>query len=304
MEGNVLLNVAIVGSGTQGSMLAYRSAAFGRRVRVYDLSRASLDAAQAKLEVWLKERALAERFDAFDADAVRARILYTADLGEALEDADLVIENVPEVLALKQEVWAGIDALAPEKTLLTTNSSSLKSSDIGRDVGRKDKTFNLNFMTPTKDDLVEVMWNKETSEDTKRKILAFLRAQENVPIVTEKEIKGFSLNRVWRAMKKECLRLWSEGYISPDDFDRAFILEWGTDYGPFALMDIVGLDIVRQIELTYYDESGDPSDLPPKKLDEWVEQGRLGVKSGQGFYTYPHPAYEDPQWLRKGRAEG
>jgi len=209
-----------------------------------------------------------------------------------------MIENVPEILSLKQEVWQTLDALAPAKTLLTTNSSSLKASDIGLRVARKALTFNLNFMTPTKDDLVEVMWNAATSQDTKQKILAFLRAQRNIPIVTAKEQKGFSLNRVWRGMKKECLRLWSEGYISPEDLDRAFILEWGTEVGPFALMDIVGLDIVRQIEMTYYDESGDPSDLPPKALDEYIEKGWLGVKSGRGFYSYPEPAYSKPGWLR------
>jgi 3-hydroxybutyryl-CoA dehydrogenase len=284
-------------------MLAYRSAVYGRRVRVYDVSGEALARAAEKVEGWLSDGALADRFEVFDREGIRGRLAYTSDLGEALEDADIVIENVPERLALKQEVWNRIDAAAPEKTLLTTNSSSLKSSDIGAGVARKDRTCNMNFMTPTKDDLVEVMWAAQTSEDTKEAVLAFLTGQGNVPIVTKKEIKGQGLNRVWRAMKKECLKLWAGGYIAPEDLDRAFIMEWGTAYGPYGLMDKVGLDIVQQIERTYYEESGDPDDLPPALLDEWVEAGRLGEKSGQGFYSYPNPAYAEPGWLRAGSAD-
>jgi len=295
---SLLQHLTVIGSGTQGSMLAYRSAVYGRTVCVYDVDAAALKRAKEKLDLWLGKGVLADRVSDFDMVRIGERISYVCDIDEALTDADLVIENVPEILSLKQDVWEMIDRHAPPHTLLTTNSSSLKASDIGIRVERKSKTFNLNFMTPTKDDLVEVMWNAATAEQSKTAILSFLRAQENVPIITKREIKGFSLNRMWRAMKKECLELWAGDYISPNDFDRAFVLEWGTAYGPFALMDKVGLDIVKQIELTYYAESKDPSDLPPKALDEYIEKGWLGEKAGRGFYTYPNPAYEQSGWLR------
>lgn len=291
--------VTIVGAGTQGSMLAFRSAIYGRRVLVYDLSDLALETAEKKIKAWLEERVKRNTLTDCDVTCIKNHLHFTSNIDQAFENTELIIENVPERLALKQSVWEEIDALAPPEALLTTNSSSLKSSDIGKHVNRKDKTFNLNFMTPTEDDLVEVMWNSSTSEDTKAKALAFLKAQQNIPIITQKEIKGFSLNRVWRMMKKECLKLWAGGYISPEDFDRAFMMEWNTAYGPFGQMDKVGLDIVYQIELTYYDESKDPSDLPPKALEEMVKQGRLGEKSGVGFYTYPNPAYLQKGWLRK-----
>jgi 3-hydroxybutyryl-CoA dehydrogenase len=176
----------------------------------------------------------------------------------------------------------------------------LRSSQIGINVGRKEKTFNLNFMTPTIDDLVEVMWNSNTSEESKSLILAFLLSNNHIPIITNKEIKGFSLNRVWRMIKKECLKLWAEGYIKPEDLDRAFMMEWATDHGPFGLMDRVGLDVIRDIEYSYYNESGDQSDIPPKALSDMIEKGWLGEKSGKGFYNYPDPAYQRPDFLRKG----
>ncbi|MDR2089207.1 MAG: hypothetical protein LBP73_07625 [Clostridiales Family XIII bacterium] len=304
MTNNIPQNIVIVGSGTQGSMLAFRSAAYGRNVCLYDLSAESAERAMRKIKIWFDEYVAKGKLEADFAEKAFQSITVASDPKASLKDADLVIENVPEILELKQKVWAEIDAAAPEKTLLTTNSSSLKSSDIGIRVKRKDKTFNLNFMTPTEDDLVEVMWNASTSEETKLAVLGFLKAQNNVPIITAKEIKGFSLNRVWRAVKKECLKLWADQYISPEDFDRAWMLEWGTPYGPFALMDKVGLDIVKQIELTYYAESGDPKDMPPSKLDEMIAKGHLGVKTRKGFYEYPNPAYEQPGWLRGEHTKG
>lgn len=304
MTGETLQNVAIVGAGVQGSMLAFRCALHGKQVALVDVDRQVLERAGGKIAGWLEERVSRGELSGPEAEAVRARIVAHDALAEALADADIVIENVPEQLELKQAVWAQIDALAPEKTLLTTNSSSLRSSEIGAGVGRKDKTFNLNFMTPTEDDMVEVMWNDRTSAATKEAALAFLESIRNIAIVTRREIKGFSLNRVWRAVKKECLRLWAEGYIDPHDLDRAFMLEWRTGYGPFGLMDKVGLDVVRDIELSYYRESGDESDLPPRALEEMVERGDLGEKSGRGFYEYPDPAYLRPGWLRgEGREE-
>ncbi|MCQ4636900.1 3-hydroxyacyl-CoA dehydrogenase family protein [Anaerovorax odorimutans] len=297
---NLPQNVTIVGSGTQGSMLAFRSAAFGRKVCLYDLSADQLTGAMEKIKGWFGDWVDQGKLSPDTAAAAYQSMRTATDLADALKDCDIIIENVPEILTLKQSVWKELDQAAPPHTLLTTNSSSLKASDIGAFIDRKDKTFNINFMTPTTDDLVEVMWNQYTSEETKEAALDFLTAQDNVPIITQKEIKGFSLNRVWRAIKKESLKLWAEGYITPEDFDRAWILEWGTPHGPFGLMDKVGLDIVEQIELTYYDESQDPNDRPPQALREMIEKGWLGEKTGRGFYEYPDPAYSRPGWL-KGR---
>ena len=299
-----LARVTIVGAGTQGSMLACRCAARGRQVAVFDVDAGALDRARDKIEAWLAGYAAAGRLTAAEAERASAAVTFFVDLADALAGSELVIENVPERIELKQAVWEEIDALAPPGALLTTNSSSLRSSEIGERVARKELTFNVNFMTPTEDDLVEVMWNAQTSETTKAAALAFLESIGCIPTVTHREIKGFSLNRVWRAMKKECLRLWAEGYIEPGDLDRAFMLEWGTGLGPFGLMDKVGLDIVRDIELSYYRESGDETDLPPQALEDKVAAGELGEKSGRGFYTYPGPAYERPGWLRREDGEG
>lgn len=291
-------NVAIVGSGTQGSMLAFRCAIYNKNVYLFDVDKESLRNAIKKIEKWLHEYLAEQKITIKHAEDALQRIKIFDNLEDALKNAHLTIENVPEKLDLKQSVWVDIDKLGPKEMLLTTNSSSLRSSQIGVNVKRKDKTFNVNFMTPIKDDLVEVMWNEYTSEKTKTTVLDFLKSLKHVPIVTHKEIKGFSLNRVWRAIKKECLKLWAEGYIEPENLDRAFMLEWNTSYGPFALMDKVGLDVVRDIELSYYNESQDETDIPPPALDEMIARGWMGEKTGRGFYEYPNPAYQQPGWLR------
>ena len=294
----MIQRISIIGAGTQGSMLAFRGLAFGYDVTVYSRKEESRQKTAAKIAAWLQEWAAEDRLQGTTPEAAMERLHLAATLEEAVSHADIVIENVPENLDLKQVIWDEIDALAPNHALLTTNSSSLKSSDIGVNVKRKDKTFNVNYMTPIKDDMVEVMWNADTSEETKALALSFLRSQNHVPVITKKEIKGFSLNRVWRAIKKESLFLWAQGYTTPEDLDRAWMLEWGTPYGPFGLMDKVGLDIIEQIEWSYHAESQREDDCPPKALSHMVAQGRLGEKSGEGFYRYPNPAYEKADFLQ------
>jgi 3-hydroxybutyryl-CoA dehydrogenase len=299
LVGNNLNNVTIVGTGVQGAMLVFRAAIYGKNVTAYDKSPDATTRAIIKISDWLRAYVSAGRLRDEQAESALKNIIIAEGLQEAVANADIIIENVPEDLELKRKVWAELDVLAPPKTLLATNSSSLRSSEINIFTKRKSQTFNVNFMTPTKDDLVEVMWNENTAESTKIMALEYLKSLEHLPIITRREIKGFSLNRVWRAIKKECLYLWGNGYIDHQDLDRAFVLEWHTEYGPFALMDKVGLDVVKAIELSYYQESHDESDIPPKALDEMIARGELGEKSGKGFYEYPNPEYKENEWLNK-----
>ena len=146
--------------------------------------------------------------------------------------------------------------------------------------------------------MVELMRGTATSDETMERARRFVRSIDMVPLIVHGQSTGFIFNRIWRAIKKECLRVVDSGVASHEDVDRAWMISAGMPIGPFGRMDVIGLDVVRDIELVYYDESGDPSDAPPRVLLEKIEQGELGVKTGVGFYTYPNPAYEDPSWLR------
>lgn len=292
-------SLAVIGLGTQGAQIAFRAAYYGKQVHACDALAPVVDNCKEKIEGWMKEYCSEEKLEESAFDTLRSRIIYYGSLEEACKGVQMVIEVVPERLELKQKVWAQIDKAADPGTWITSNSSSLRSSDMGRDVARKELTFNLNFMTPVKDDLVEVMWNANTSEAIKPDVIDCLLELNLIPIVTNKEIKGFSQNRIWRAIKKEALKLWDQGYSDYQDMDRAFMMDFGTGYGPFGLMDIVGLDVIRDIENSYYQDSGDESDKPPQKLLDLIAEGKLGCKSGEGFYKYPNPAYRQDSWMRK-----
>jgi 3-hydroxybutyryl-CoA dehydrogenase len=300
-EPGEIRKLAIIGAGNQGPKIACRSIVSGLTTTLHDRYGEALEKADKQIGSWLDEYWSGERVSPEEIGDVRARLTLEHDLSGAVSKSDLIIECVPEDLQIKRQAFTEIDRLAPASALLGTNSSSLPCSMLADAVSRPELLFNINFSHPENpgDMLVELMKGRLTSNDTLLVAEGFIRTLGMVPIVTLKEIMGFSFNRTWRAVKKEVLYLIDRGYASPEDLDRAWILEFGSPWGPFGLMDIIGLDTVRDIESQYYLESGDESDRPPRMLDEMIARGELGVKAGRGFYSYPDPAYRDPTWLRK-----
>jgi 3-hydroxybutyryl-CoA dehydrogenase len=218
---------------------------------------------------------------------------------EGATEADLVIEAVVERVDIKREVFAQLDQMCPGHTIFTTNSSSIRISAIEDATQRLDRVLNMHFYPPVwQRSMVELMGGTSTSAETIEQVRQFARSLGLTPLLVRKESTGFLFNRVWRAIKKECLHLVDDGVASHEDVDRAWMIAIGMPIGPFGLMDMVGLDVVRDIEMVYYHESGDESDAPPQLLLDKIESGELGVKAGKGFYTYPDAAFHDPSWLK------
>jgi 3-hydroxybutyryl-CoA dehydrogenase len=227
------------------------------------------------------------------------RLRFTGSLSEAAVAADLVIEAVREDLNVKREVFRALDEICPPHTILATNSSSLRVSRIESATNRPDKVLNTHFIQSVwKHPFVELMRGTKTSDETLEAVRQFVRSIGLVPILVRREVTGFILARVWRAVKKEALHLVDSGAATPEDVDRAWMVAMEAPLGPFALMDRIGLDVIRDIEQVYFEESGDASDAPPKVLLDKIEKGELGVKTGKGFYTYPAPAYASAGFLR------
>ncbi len=279
--------VAVIGVGTQGSMIAFRNALYGKEVTAFSRNESSREKCRARIERFVQFYVDEGRLTAGEADALKGRIQYVSTLEDACKGAYMVIENIPEKIELKQALFAQLDQICGDDVLLSSNTSSLLMSDICRDVSPEHRrnTFQVDHDDPVRNSYVEMMWNEATSDETKRRALEHYHALGFEPIVTEHEQKGYSINRVWRAVKKECLKLWAKGSISPEDFDRGWMSEWHTDVAPFRLMDLIGLDTILNIEYSYYYASGDPDDRPPEKFEEFVKAGNLGMKSGSGFYT-------------------
>ena len=279
--------VAVIGAGTQGSMIAFRNALYGKDVSAYSRNESSREKCRARIERFAEFYVESGKLTAEEAEALKARISYAKSLEEACDGAYMVIENIPEKLELKQTMFEQLADICAEDVLLSSNTSSLLMSDICKNVPaeRRKMTFQVDHDDPVRNSYVEMMWNEATSDETKKRALDHYHELGFEPVVTEFEQKGYSINRVWRAVKKECLKVWANGSILPEDFDRGWMAEWHTDVAPFKLMDLIGLDTILNIEYSYYNASGDPDDLPPEKFVKMVEEGHLGMKSGSGFYS-------------------
>jgi len=291
--------ICVVGSGTMGHQIALQFAAHGYDVSITDISKDALDRARERIMEVLRHRVEDGKISPESMRESRQRIAYFTGIEEAAANADFVVEAVYEDVEVKRRVFGQLDAVCAPRTILASNTSSIRPSLLADATGRPEKVLAVNFSNPVwEHPCVEVMGSADTSEETIETTAQLLRRVGLTSILVEKEITGYAFNRVWRAIKREALHLVDGGYASFEDIDRAFMFNLGTPSGPFMIMDIIGLDVVLAIEERYYRESGDERDRPPGILREKVEKGDLGVKTGRGFYQYPDPVFKRPCWLR------
>ncbi len=299
MEMKSIETVCIFGAGFMGTQIGLQCASHGHTTWIVGHSEKSLKEASQSFTQELEARFKKHQITADEMKTVLDRIHLTQDIKEGTSSVDLVIEAVPERLGLKREVFAQLDNVCPSYTILATNSSSIRISAIEDATRRPEKVLNTHFYPPIWErPMVELMRGTKTSDETIERVRQFARNIGLTPLMVHKESTGFLFNRVWRAIKKECLHLVDDGVASYEDVDRAWMIFTGMKIGPFGIMDRFGLDVIRDIEMEYYSESGDKRDYPPRLLLDKDEKGELGVKTGKGFYTYPNPAFEQPLWLK------
>jgi 3-hydroxybutyryl-CoA dehydrogenase len=291
--------VAVVGTGTLGTQIAILAACFDYKVSVYDTDEGSFTRGLQNLKAVIEAAGKKSAFPTDDVDTVAKTVTFCKDLKEAVQDADLVIEAVFEDLELKRKTFERLDALTPRKAILATNSSSMPISKIESATTRPEQCVNTHFYYPARgQNMVDVMGGTKTKPEVIETAREWVRSIGCVPLTVKKESLGFCFNRVWRAIKKEVLHMWAEGFVDFRDVDRAWMIFTGTSWGPFGLMDNVGLDVVYDIEMVYYNESKDPKDHPPAALKEKIDRNELGIKTQKGFYTYPDPEYVRPDFIK------
>ena len=285
--------LAVVGTGILGARIALQAAYYGYEVSTWDPNPASFEHSMAMSEDRLKRATRAPTLTWAQLGRAAEKVARCATLEQAVGQADMVIEAIPENLELKREMYARLDQLTPAGTILATNSSSMPVSLIAEATSRPELCVNIHFYTlDIGRNLVDVMGSSQAPPELIEQCAQWVRSIGCVPLTVRKQIHGFCFNRIWRAIKKESLHLWAGGYVDYKDIDRGWMIWSEMDEGPFALMDSVGLDVVYDIEMSYYSESGDPKDRPPEALREKVARGELGAKTGKGFYTYPDPEFK------------
>lgn len=291
--------LAVVGTGILGTQIAILAASFDYEVSAYDTDEGSFTRGLQKVKNSMKSAGRKSAFPTEDVDKVANTVRFCKDLAEALRDADLVIEAVPEDLELKRKVFERLDVLAPREAILATNSSSIPISRIESATNRPEQCLNTHFYYPAiGHNMVDVMGGTKTTPEVIETAIAWVRSLGLVPLTVKKEILGFCFNRVWRVIKREALYMWAEGFVDFRDIDRGWMIFTGMTQGPFGLMDNVGLDVVYDIEMVYYNESKDPKDHPPEALKTKLDRKEFGIKTNKGFYAYPDPEYSRPDFLK------
>ena len=272
--------VAVIGAGTLGRRVALMFATRGGTVRIHARREEQRDEATQfvtqALPKLVADRGLGE------VGVVTA----TGSLDEALDDAWLAIESVPEKLEIKIPLWGEIDQAAPAGTIFGTNSSSIPSRLMAENIRDKTRLCNMHFYMPPDINAIELMSDGQTDRGLLDTLLTVLPEFGVHPFEARKESTGFIFNRIWAAIKRESLAVVAEGVARPEDIDGMFKLALGVSVGPFQMMDLVGLDVVLDIENHY------AAELPhlPKSvrdlLQSYIDAGKLGIKTGEGFYTY------------------
>lgn len=277
--------IGIVGAGQMGRGISQVCAAAGYRVLLVDVAEPPLTEAISKIRVGL-ERAV-ERGSLTDHQAgeVLALIRPMVRL-DRLRDVQLIIEAIPEDLALKQELFTELNRVCQQQTILASNTSSISITKLGAASGRPDRVVGLHFMNPAPVmRLVEVVRGLETSEQTMNLMLDLAKRVGKTPVVA-KDAPGFIVNRVLIPMINEAIFALEEGVALAEDIDLAMTTGVNHPVGPLALADRIGLDTVLAICNVLYQDLGDPKFRPCPLLRRYVEAGWLGKKSGHGFYVY------------------
>ena len=291
--------VSVIGVGTLGTQIATQGASYGYDIRVYDKDPEIYQKTLRKLRESIKTAKREPTLPFGEWEKAAQKVKQCRDLSGALKDTDLVIEACHEKLDLKRKIFAQIDSLAPEGAILATNSSSIPISKIESATKRPEKCMNMHFYQMAFGlNIVDIMGGRKTTAETIEAGHQWVRSIGCIPLTVKKEILGFCFNSVWRAIKRQSLYLWAEGYVDFRDIDRAWMVFTQMSQGPFGLMDQVGLNVIYDVEMVYYNESKDPKDHPPDALKTMIERKELGMMTGKGFYTYPDPEYAKPDFLK------
>ena len=284
--------IAVIGSGTMGNGIAHVFAQKGYQVNLIDISQASLDKAIATITKNLGRLVAKERITEEVKEATLANIKTFTKLEEAVTDRDLIVEAATENVELKLNIFRDMDAHSPENCILATNTSSISITKIASVTNRPEKVIGMHFMNPVPImKLVEIIRGYSTSVETTEAIVALSKAIGKVPVEAN-DYPGFVANRILMPMINEAIYSLFEGVAGVAEIDTVMKLGMAHPMGPLQLADFIGLDVCLSILNVLHDGFGDPKYRPCPLLVNMVTAKKLGIKSGEGFYSYSHGTKE------------
>lgn len=287
MDINQIKQITVIGSGAMGSQIAMVCALAGYHVALQDINGESLEKEKQSLQGHMKRRVEKGRLSQDQVDQAFDRLRFLTSLEEAVKETDFVIEAIVEKLEAKRALFAEVDKLAPAHTILASNSSTMVSSALADSTNRPDKVCNMHFFNPALVmELVEVVKGPHTSEETAEVTFELTKRINKVPILLRKEISGFVANRILGKLMDEAIYLLENGIATAEEIDLACTKALNHPIGPFALIDLTGIDVHYYVRMQRYEETGEESAKPSKTVTEMFNRGELGRKTGKGFYSY------------------
>lgn len=287
-------NILILGSGTLGLRVGLACALNNYKVVIYDIDAKAFESAKKIQQKLLKQLLKAEQYTQQQADYALQNIRFTTSAQDAAQDADLVSESVTENLEIKKKVWQQFGALCPDKTIFTTNTSSLLPSLYAENTGRPELFCALHFHDVFYANVVDIMPNPKTLDWLTPLLYDFGKSIQQTPVVVKKESPAYIFNVMLIALIGAAGGLVTYDIGSIEDVDRSWMGNFKMSRGPFGIIDEIGLDTAWHVTSPKKDEK---SQRFAALLQTYIKQGKLGRKTGEGFYTYPNPRFSDPDFI-------
>lgn len=281
-------NIAVIGAGTMGNGIAHTFAQSGFNVNLIDISQTSLDKALATISKNLDRMVAKEKITESDKNTTLGNITTFTDMNQGVANVDLVVEAATENVELKLNIFKSLDAATKPEVILASNTSSISITKIAAATSRPDKVIGMHFMNPVPImKLVEIIRGYSTSDEVTNTIMALSKKLGKVPVEVN-DYPGFVANRILMPMINEAIITLHESVAGVEEIDTVMKLGMAHPMGPLQLADFIGLDVCLSILNVLYEGFGNPKYAPCPLLVNMVTAGKLGVKSGEGFYSWTH----------------
>jgi len=294
-------NITIAGTGVLGAQIAFQTAFSGYQVTVYDINDEILEKAKTKFSDLVERYKKDLNASQEKLDTAISNLKYSADLKTAVADADLLIEAIPENIDIKTAFYTQLAKVAPDKTLFATNTSTLLPGNIAPFTGRPERFLALHFANEIwLHNVTEIMGHSGTDPKVFDQLVEFSKTIGMIPVPIRKEQPGYVMNSLIVPWVFAALKLWADDVADVQTIDKVWMVINETKYGPFVNLDIVGMNTVYNALSAINKNLNDP--ILEKAMttikEKFIDKGKFGKLSGEGFYKYPNPAFEDESFLK------